>query len=86
MRILKHACVKAYLLAQQDPRERLLVQRIKAMFFLASPHRGADSAKLLSSVLKASLLLNNGFDFSIEHFHKFEAAACTGKVFQGIQR
>ena len=34
----------------------MLAQRIKAMFFLASPHRGADSAKLLSNVLKASLL------------------------------
>jgi len=49
---------KAYLLAQQDDRYRELVGRIQCMFFLATPHRGSDSAKLLNSVLRASTFLS----------------------------
>ncbi|KAM7212469.1 hypothetical protein V8F06_012156 [Rhypophila decipiens] len=36
----------------------LAANRIQCMFFLASPHRGSDSAKLLNSVLRASPFLN----------------------------
>ncbi|PKX91768.1 NACHT and WD domain protein [Aspergillus novofumigatus IBT 16806] len=42
---------KAFLLAKQDATDRYLVKRIRAMYFLATPHRGSDSAKLLSNIL-----------------------------------
>lgn len=49
---------KAYLLAQQDERYRGFAERIQAMFFLATPHRGSESARLLNNVLKASAFHN----------------------------
>ncbi|KAK4151819.1 hypothetical protein C8A00DRAFT_35538 [Chaetomidium leptoderma] len=49
---------KAYLLARQDERARELAERIKCMFFLGTPHRGSDSAKLLNSLLRASTILS----------------------------
>ncbi|KAM7207784.1 hypothetical protein V8F20_001826 [Naviculisporaceae sp. PSN 640] len=49
---------KAYILAQQDDRYHDFAQRIQCMFFLATPHRGSDSAKLLNSVLRASAFLS----------------------------
>ncbi|KAK4213973.1 WD40-repeat-containing domain protein [Rhypophila decipiens] len=49
---------KAYILARQDDRYHEVANRIQCMFFLASPHRGSDSAKLLNSVLRASPFLN----------------------------
>ncbi|KAH1986511.1 hypothetical protein KXW88_007402 [Aspergillus fumigatus] len=42
---------KAFLLAKQDATDRYLVKRICAMYFLATPHSGSDSAKLLSNTL-----------------------------------
>ena len=42
---------KALLLARQDPHCQKLVGRFHSMFFLATPHRGADSAQLLSKLL-----------------------------------
>ncbi|KAH2641681.1 hypothetical protein KXW54_003142 [Aspergillus fumigatus] len=42
---------KAFLLAKQDATDRYLVKRICAMYFLATPHSGSDSAKLLSNIL-----------------------------------
>ncbi|KAH1636019.1 hypothetical protein KXW31_002675 [Aspergillus fumigatus] len=42
---------KAFLLAKQNATDRYLVKRIRAMYFLATPHRGSDSAKLLSNIL-----------------------------------
>ncbi|GIJ87379.1 hypothetical protein Asppvi_006285 [Aspergillus pseudoviridinutans] len=42
---------KAFLLAKQDAIDRYLIKRIHAMYFLATPHRGSDSAKLLSNLL-----------------------------------
>ncbi len=49
---------QAYLLAQQDERFRELARRIQCMFFLATPHRGSDSAKLLNGLLRASAVLS----------------------------
>ncbi|KAG2024685.1 hypothetical protein GB937_003382 [Aspergillus fischeri] len=42
---------KAFLLAKQDATDRYLVKRICAMYFLATPYSGSDSAKLLSNIL-----------------------------------
>lgn len=50
---------KAYLLAQQDPNHHSLSNRIRCMFFLATPHRGSDSAKLLNNVLRASTVFSS---------------------------
>jgi WD40 repeat protein len=45
---------KAYLLARQDTAYEVLARRIHTMYFLATPHRGSSSAKLLSNVLRAA--------------------------------
>ena len=42
---------KAYMLARQDTAYETLTERFHTMYFLATPHRGSDSAKLLNNVL-----------------------------------
>ena len=46
---------KVLLLARQDPLYHRIAARIHSMFFLATPHRGADSAQLLSNMLKLAV-------------------------------
>ncbi|KAK4198284.1 hypothetical protein QBC40DRAFT_331593 [Triangularia verruculosa] len=43
---------KAYMLARQDPLYQSLAARIRVFFFLGTPHRGSDSAKLLKNILQ----------------------------------
>ncbi|EOO04132.1 putative nacht and wd domain protein [Phaeoacremonium minimum UCRPA7] len=43
---------KAYILAKQEAAHNTLASRIAAIYFLATPHRGADSAKTLKSLLR----------------------------------
>lgn len=43
---------KAYILAKQDEVHMALAGRFAAFYFLATPHRGADSAKILKNLLK----------------------------------
>jgi hypothetical protein len=43
---------KAYILAKQDLVHKALARRFAAFYFLATPHRGADSAKMLKNLLK----------------------------------
>ena len=45
---------KAFMLAKQDQSLSKLAARFHSMFFLATPHRGADSALLLSKLLQVS--------------------------------
>lgn len=45
---------KAYILAHQDVSNQDFVQRMRCVFFLATPHRGSDSAQLLNNILRAS--------------------------------
>ena len=45
---------KAYLLARQDTSYELLAKRIHTVYFLATPHRGSASAKVLKNVLQAA--------------------------------
>ena len=47
---------KAFLLAKQDPQYHSLARRFHSMFFLATPHRGADSAQLLRNLIKLSIV------------------------------
>ncbi|RYC54364.1 hypothetical protein CHU98_g11846 [Xylaria longipes] len=47
------------LVIKKDPRYRLLADRIQCMFFLATPHRGSDSAKLLNNILRVSTVLSS---------------------------
>ncbi|KAM0323296.1 hypothetical protein ACHAQA_008888 [Verticillium albo-atrum] len=42
---------KAYILARQDPACKHLVDRIHSIFFLGTPHRGADLALVLENIL-----------------------------------
>jgi hypothetical protein len=59
-----HACVpgshadmtQAYLLARGNPLYQHLERRIHSIYFLATPHRGADSAQTLSRLLASSLI------------------------------
>ncbi|MCJ1355983.1 MAG: hypothetical protein MMC33_005977 [Icmadophila ericetorum] len=46
---------KVLLLAKQNPNYRQIAARIHSMFFLAVPHRGADAARFLNNVLKATI-------------------------------
>ncbi|KAH6873959.1 hypothetical protein B0T10DRAFT_499546 [Thelonectria olida] len=46
------AIKKAYILACQDAVHRALARRFGAFYFLATPHRGADSARMLRNILK----------------------------------
>lgn len=43
---------KAYLLSRQDEGLSALAERIHSIYFLATPHRGSDSAKVLRNVLQ----------------------------------
>jgi WD40 repeat protein/pimeloyl-ACP methyl ester carboxylesterase len=43
---------KAYILAKQDAVQKQLSGRFAAFYFLATPHRGSDSAKMLKNLLK----------------------------------
>ncbi|KAH7157921.1 hypothetical protein B0J13DRAFT_650700 [Dactylonectria estremocensis] len=45
---------KAYLLAREDESAKTLADRLQCMFFIATPHRGSDAAKMLDRILKAS--------------------------------
>jgi len=45
---------KAYILARQDLNNQNFARRIQTIFFLATPHRGSDSAQLLNNLLRAS--------------------------------
>ncbi|KAI8952576.1 NACHT and WD domain protein [Xylaria longipes] len=47
---------KAYILARQDTTYEGLSNRIHSMYFLATPHRGSDSARLLKNILRATAL------------------------------
>ncbi|KAL8764376.1 MAG: hypothetical protein Q9184_000081 [Pyrenodesmia sp. 2 TL-2023] len=52
--VIKKACV----LARHDPNCNDLASRFHSIYFLATPHRGADSAHLLNRILKASMTFN----------------------------
>lgn len=45
---------KAYILARRDSIYRSISDRFHTMFFIATPHRGADSAQLLFDLLRAT--------------------------------
>ena len=45
---------KAYMLARQDRLYKLLADRIRAIFFLGTPHRGSDSARTLKNGLQTA--------------------------------
>ena len=43
---------KAYILARQFQEFEALARRVRSIFFLATPHRGADLAQMLSKILQ----------------------------------
>ncbi|KAJ2994689.1 hypothetical protein NUW58_g1486 [Xylaria curta] len=47
---------KAYILARQDATYETLANRVHSMYFLATPHKGSDSARLLKNILQATAL------------------------------
>ncbi|KAI4093207.1 MAG: hypothetical protein LQ344_003034 [Seirophora lacunosa] len=52
--VIKKACI----LAKHDPNFKELASRFHSIYFLATPHRGADNAQLLNRILKASVAFN----------------------------
>jgi len=52
---------KACILAKDDPVFQELRQRFRAIFFMATPHRGSDFAQLLRSILSISGLGSKAF-------------------------
>ncbi|KAK8856979.1 WD40 repeat-like protein [Apiospora arundinis] len=50
---------KAYIAARQGVSTQRFAQRIKCIFFLATPHRGSDYAAVLSNILKVSGFLSS---------------------------
>jgi pimeloyl-ACP methyl ester carboxylesterase len=60
--VIKKACV----LANQDPASKSLADRVHGLFFLATPHRGADCATLLKNVLRASTYGSKAFVLDLE--------------------
>ena len=42
---------ETYMLARQKLKYKTLVGRLRTIYFLATPHRGSDSARLLHNVL-----------------------------------
>ncbi|KAK3386566.1 hypothetical protein B0H63DRAFT_137754 [Podospora didyma] len=46
---------KAYLLARRDPMYQDLAKRIHSLYFLATPHRGADSTSFVTTFISMSL-------------------------------
>ncbi|KAI0536122.1 NACHT and WD domain protein [Xylaria digitata] len=47
---------KAYILARQDATYERLSYRIHSIYFLATPHKGSDSARLFRNILQAAAL------------------------------
>ncbi len=47
---------KAYISAKQDPAYGSLAGRIHTIYFLATPHKGSDSAKFLDNILRVASL------------------------------
>jgi len=45
---------QAYILAKQDSQLKTVSNRFAAIYFLATPHRGADSAKALKNILRVA--------------------------------
>ena len=48
-----------YVLARQDAAYEAFAKRVQAVIFLATPHRGSDSAQQLTNILKASISHGN---------------------------
>lgn len=46
--------LQAYILSRQDPTFKTISARIHTIYFLATPHRGSDLAKTLTSILKVT--------------------------------
>ena len=47
--------IQAYLLARRDPMYQEVAERIHSLYFLATPHRGADSSSFVAAYLSMSL-------------------------------
>jgi hypothetical protein len=54
MSVLKYK--QAYMLAKQDKHLQSIADRIHTLYFIATPHRGADSARLLRNLISVSPL------------------------------
>ncbi|KAK4444616.1 hypothetical protein QBC34DRAFT_182549 [Podospora aff. communis PSN243] len=52
---------RAYILSQMDPAFQSLGKRFDTIYFLATPHNGANSAHLLSAMIKATHIGNKPF-------------------------
>jgi hypothetical protein len=51
--------VQAYILSRQESATSDLAKRIRNIFFLATPHRGSDSANLLNNIIRATGIMTS---------------------------
>ncbi|KAB5572683.1 NACHT and WD domain protein [Coniochaeta sp. 2T2.1] len=68
---------KAFILAQLDD-NRDIAERIKCLFFLATPHRGSDFAALLNRILKVSSV--TGMASSREYVNDIKAGSTSSQI------
>jgi len=54
--VTKTVAKQAYILAKQDQNTQSLAHRFHSIFFLATPHRGADSAQFLNNMVRVFAL------------------------------
>ncbi|RFU24716.1 hypothetical protein B7463_g11619, partial [Scytalidium lignicola] len=66
---------KAYILAHQDIAHQQIAERIRCIFFLATPHWGSDYASLLNSILKVS-----GFSSSREYINDITKGSTSAQL------
>lgn len=70
---------KLYVLVKEDPSSEQLASRIHSIFFLGTPHRGSNLAKLMSSVL---LLTGVAKPYLVDLSHDSKALSELGTSFQ----
>jgi len=69
--------IQAFILAQLDD-NREVAERIRCLFFLATPHRGSDFAALLNRILKVSGV--TGLTSSREYINDLKAGSTSSQI------
>lgn len=57
---------QAVILSKENPIFRRIGERIHSLFFLATPHRGSDLAKILNNIMKVSFQSTKAYVTNLE--------------------
>ncbi|KAI8954362.1 NACHT and WD domain protein [Xylaria longipes] len=71
----------AYILAHQDQVHRQLAERIRCIFFLATPHKGSEYASVLNRILKISGI--TGMTSSREYISELTQGSTSAQIING---